>query len=77
MEIICVQRCKNQNKIMRRNTALKLTFRYFYAIIAIKHVLLCIQHSLGSSGVVENLPRNPVNVNARKNMFDPYYEMHS
>ena len=29
-------------------------------------------HSVGSSGVVKNLPRNQANVNARKNMFDPY-----
>ena len=85
MEIIFVRRCKkskqNSAKIIHRNTALKLFFLYFYAIIAIEHVFPCIiirwvpRAMLKTSGCAlgfQHLPRNPANVNARKNMFDPY-----
>ena len=67
MEIIFVRRCKkskqNSVKIIHRNTALKSTFGILYAIIAIEHVLPCINIRWSD---VENLPKNPANVNGKK-----------
>ena len=50
-------------------------FRYIYAIIAIEHAFP--RAKLKTSGCAlkfQHLPQNPANVNARKNMFDPYNE---
>ena len=56
-------------------------FRYIYAMIAIKHVFSCINIRWVPREVLkistfdlgfQYLPRYPANVNARKNMFDPY-----
>ena len=75
MEIIFVRRLKkkskqNSAKIIHRNTALKLLFRYFYAIIAIEHVFPCtnirwvpramLKTSLGTQRIMHG-----------KNMIDP------
>ena len=78
MEIIFVRRCKkskqNSAKIIHRNAALKSTFSILLCNNSDQTCFSSHQHSLGSSGDVENLPRNKANVNARKNMFDPYIE---
>ena len=67
MEIIFVRRCKkskqNSDKIIHRNTALKSTF----------WILLCNNSDSNmfcraltfAGGDVENLPRNPTNVNGK------------
>ena len=77
MEIIFVRRCKenskqNSAKIIHRNTALKSTFSILLCNNSDQTCFSVHQHSLGPLGDVENLPRSPAIVNARKNMFDPY-----
>ena len=90
MEIIFVRRCKkskqNSAKIIHRNSALISIFPILYAIIVIEHVFPCFnirwvpRAMLKTSGCAlgfQHLPRNPADVNARKNMFDPYIKAKS
>ena len=71
---------QNSAKIIHRNSALKSTFSILLCNNSDRTCFPVLEHPramLKTSGCAlgfQHLPRNPANVNARKNMFDPYID---
>ena len=75
---------QNSAKIIHRNTALKSTFSILlcnnsdqtcFPCINIRWVPRAMLKTSGCALGFQHLPRNQANVNAGKNMFDPYIDL--